>query len=93
MASASSVTAGRISKTVNIFSPEADDEFYRVLKTGGYLIRVIPLENHLLGLKTAIYDKPYLNARTACAIPFIAAVHFIGDWAFISSVMPISVFM
>ncbi|MBR3818967.1 MAG: methyltransferase domain-containing protein [Clostridia bacterium] len=46
---------------LNIFSPEADDEFYRVLKTGGYLIRVIPLENHLLGLKTAIYDKPYLN--------------------------------
>lgn len=46
---------------LNIFSPEADDEFYRVLKTGGYLIRVIPLEKHLLGLKAAIYDKPYLN--------------------------------
>ncbi|MBQ8763694.1 MAG: methyltransferase domain-containing protein [Clostridia bacterium] len=46
---------------LNIFSPEADEEFYRVLKTGGYLIRVIPLENHLLGLKAAIYDKPYLN--------------------------------
>lgn len=46
---------------LNIFSPEADGEFYRVLKTGGYLIRIIPLEKHLLGLKAAIYDKPYLN--------------------------------
>lgn len=46
---------------LNIFSPDADGEFHRVLKTGGYLIKIIPLENHLLGLKSAIYDKPYLN--------------------------------
>lgn len=46
---------------LNVFSPEAFDEFHRVLKCGGYLIRVIPLENHLLGLKAAVYDKPYLN--------------------------------
>ncbi len=46
---------------LNIFSPDADDEFFRVLKKGGYLIKIIPLENHLLGLKAAIYDKPYLN--------------------------------
>ncbi len=46
---------------LNIFSPEANDEFHRVLKTGGYLIKIIPLEKHLLGLKAAIYDKPYLN--------------------------------
>lgn len=46
---------------LNVFSPEAFEEFYRVLKSGGYLIRVIPLEKHLLGLKAAIYDEPYLN--------------------------------
>ncbi|MBQ2841878.1 MAG: methyltransferase domain-containing protein [Clostridia bacterium] len=46
---------------MNIFSPEADTEFRRVLKADGYMIRVIPLEKHLLGLKSAIYDKPYLN--------------------------------
>lgn len=46
---------------LNIFSPEAYGEFHRVLKKGGYLLRVIPLEKHLLGLKAAIYDKPYLN--------------------------------
>lgn len=46
---------------LNIFSPEADKEFCRVLKKGGYLIRIIPLEKHLFGLKAAIYEKPYLN--------------------------------
>lgn len=46
---------------MNIFSPEAFPEFRRILKKGGILIRVIPLENHLLNLKAAVYDKPYLN--------------------------------
>ncbi len=46
---------------LNIFSPDANEEFYRVLKPGGYLIKIIPLENHLLGLKSAVYNKPYLN--------------------------------
>ena len=46
---------------LNIFSPEAFGEFNRVLKKGGVLIRVIPLENHLFGLKKAVYDTPYFN--------------------------------
>ena len=46
---------------LNIFSPDADGEFRRVLKNGGYLIKVIPREKHLFGLKAAIYDEPYLN--------------------------------
>ena len=50
-----------VDAVLNIFSPEADGEFCRVLNNGGYLIKVIPREKHLLGLKNAIYDKPYLN--------------------------------
>ncbi len=46
---------------LNIFSPEADAEFRRVLRNNGYLIRVIPLENHLYELKRAVYDNPYKN--------------------------------
>lgn len=46
---------------LNIFSPEANEEFFRVLKIGGYLIKAIPLERHLYELKAAIYEKPYLN--------------------------------
>ena len=46
---------------LNVFSPEAFSEYNRVLKNGGILIRVIPLENHLFSLKQAVYDKPYIN--------------------------------
>ncbi len=46
---------------LNIFAPHSEKEFRRVLKTGGVYIRAIPLENHLMGLKKAIYDTPYPN--------------------------------
>ena len=46
---------------LSVFSPFALSEFQRVIKSGGVLIRVIPLENHLFGLKAAVYDKPYKN--------------------------------
>ena len=46
---------------LNVFSPFALDEYYRILKDGGFLFRVIPLENHLFGLKEKVYDKPYKN--------------------------------
>ncbi len=46
---------------LNIFSPEADSEFFRVLKSGGLLIKVIPLERHLFNLKKEIYNNPYEN--------------------------------
>ncbi len=46
---------------LNIFSPEAFQEYNRVLKNGGLFIRVIPLENHLFSLKKSVYDIPYLN--------------------------------
>lgn len=44
-----------------IFSPYSETEFLRVLKSGGYLLEVIPGARHLYGLKTAVYDKPYEN--------------------------------
>ncbi len=46
---------------LNIFAPNSDDEFFRVLRPGGVLIRAVPLEEHLMGLKAAIYDRPYAN--------------------------------
>ena len=46
---------------LNIFSPLAEKEFARVLRAGGVLIRALPLERHLFGLKQAVYDTPYLN--------------------------------
>ena len=46
---------------VNIFSPFMTDEFWRVLKPGGFLLRVVPMERHLFELKAAVYDRPYEN--------------------------------
>ena len=44
-----------------VFAPYAEGEVLRVLKKGGVFIKAFPLENHLMGLKKAIYDKPYKN--------------------------------
>lgn len=46
---------------LNVFSPFAPEEYSRVLKKGGVLLRVIPLENHLFSLKKAVYDNPLKN--------------------------------
>ncbi len=46
---------------LNVFSPFAPKEYFRVLKKDGILVRVVPLENHLFELKEAIYDTAYKN--------------------------------
>ena len=46
---------------LTFFAPLAVDEFRRVLKKNGILIRAIPLERHLWSLKAAVYDHPYEN--------------------------------
>lgn len=46
---------------LNIFAPDDTAEFARVLRPGGVLLRVVPLEDHLMGLKAAVYDRPYPN--------------------------------
>lgn len=52
---------GSCDAVINVFAPEDAGEFFRVLKPGGVLIRAVPLEDHLMGLKKAVYEKPYLN--------------------------------
>ncbi len=46
---------------ISVFSPLCEEEFNRVIKSGGYFVYVIPAENHLWSLKKAIYEKPYKN--------------------------------
>ena len=46
---------------MNIFSPPELQEFHRVLAADGVLIRALPMVNHLLGLKEAVYDNALLN--------------------------------
>lgn len=46
---------------LSVFAPSAYDEFCRVLKNDGKLIKAIPLEEHLWELKCALYKEPYKN--------------------------------
>lgn len=48
-------------KIITIFAPIAKEEIVRILKDDGEFILVKPNTNHLIELKTAIYDNPYLN--------------------------------
>lgn len=46
---------------LTVFAPHSVSEIYRILHKGGYWLRAYPLERHLMGLKSVIYEKPYLN--------------------------------
>lgn len=52
---------GTVDTAVNVFSPLAIEETRRVLRCGGVFIMAIPAERHLFGLKSVLYDTPYLN--------------------------------
>lgn len=49
----------------NIFAPCAEAEYTRILKPGGILLVAGAGEEHLLGLKEAVYDTPYRNEPRA----------------------------
>lgn len=55
------VVDGSCDLLLNVFAPNDDAEFYRVLRRGGVLLKAVPRERHLFGLKAAVYDSPYLN--------------------------------
>lgn len=46
---------------LNCFAPINEDEFNRVLKKGGYYIRVLPDVYHLYELKEFLYNEVHLN--------------------------------
>lgn len=46
---------------LNCFSPLALEEFWRVLKPGGWFFYVVPGAEHLWEMKEILYDKPYPN--------------------------------
>ena len=46
---------------LNIFAPDSFEEFSRILTDGGFVLKVIPLEDHLIELKRAVYDSVYEN--------------------------------
>lgn len=43
---------------INIFAPHFESELKRVLKTDGWLVKVVPNTNHLRQLKERLYEAP-----------------------------------
>lgn len=52
---------------VSLFAPIAEREFLRVLKPGGVLVTAGAGPEHLLALKSVLYDTPYRNEARADA--------------------------
>ncbi len=55
------VKSGSCNILTTLFAPFCREEYLRVLCGGGIMIMVIPSERHLFGLKSAVYETPYLN--------------------------------
>ncbi len=49
----------------SLFAPYSENEFLRILKPGGYLVRAVPLEDHLFSLKEKVYENPTKNLSAA----------------------------
>lgn len=62
------VPDGTFDIVTSFFAPFAREELLRILKPNGLFITAFPLENHLFGLKSAVYDKPYKNEVAELAI-------------------------
>ncbi|MBQ6381149.1 MAG: methyltransferase domain-containing protein [Clostridia bacterium] len=62
------IASGSCDAALNIFSPFAKEEYRRILKPGGLLFMVIPLEKHLLELKQAVYESAYENTPKSSAL-------------------------
>lgn len=59
------VKDGAASVVTNIFAPCAESEYDRILANDGALIVVYAGEDHLLGLKKAMYDTVHKNSERA----------------------------
>ena len=55
------IADAEFSIVTNMFSPNAVDEIFRVLKPGGVYVMAIPAEEHLFSLKSVVYEHPYKN--------------------------------
>lgn len=62
------ILSDSVDAIVNVFAPFKEEEFDRVLKDNGIVVKVTPGAKHLFGLKEALYDNPYLNEEEALEV-------------------------
>ena len=69
------VTDESVSVLTHLFAPMNDSEFSRILKKDGILIDVLPGEDHLMGLKSVLYETPYRNSVPVMQSDLFALQH------------------
>ncbi|MBR2474488.1 MAG: methyltransferase domain-containing protein [Clostridia bacterium] len=66
---------------LSLFAPLCETEFSRVMNKNGILITVSPSENHLFGLKSAVYDTPYKNPPSTFLTNILTKVsETVNEW-------------
>lgn len=67
---------------LTIFAPYCGAEYHRVLHKNGMMLMVIPGQQHLWGLKEAIYEMPYPNAVRDYALDGFELVQaeYVDSW-------------
>ncbi|MFA5561619.1 MAG: methyltransferase domain-containing protein [Eubacteriales bacterium] len=55
------IAAGSCHLVLNLFAPQVNEAYHRVLAAGGHLLLVIPDARHLWGMKSVLYETPYEN--------------------------------
>ncbi len=71
------VDDGAFDVATHLFAPFNEREFARVLAPSGSLYTVVPGARHLWGLKSVLYDTPYLNDERlpACDVLALEGTH------------------
>lgn len=55
---------GKFDALTNVLSPANPPEFHRVLRPDGTLVKVVPMDNHLVELREALYERREEGGRT-----------------------------
>ncbi len=69
------ISDSSVDVAMNVFSPLALEETVRILRHGGVFVMAIPDENHLYGLKCAIYKTPYKNEVQSPELAGLTLMH------------------
>lgn len=67
---------GAFSVLMNILAPANVEEYQRVLVDGGYLLKVLPLEQHLVEIRQAIYEHERKESHSNSATYSELSQHF-----------------
>ena len=55
------IKSNSVSLAFHLFAPFHSGEFARILRNDGVIVTAVPGKEHLFGLKSVLYEKPYYN--------------------------------